>query len=57
MTDFLGTAIWIFEFLVMGLLPVVAIGLVAIYIYRIIKAIGNTTEKFIDESFSQIKKE
>ena len=55
--DFLTTAVWIFEFLVMGLLPVVAIALVAIYIYRIIKAVGNSTEKFIDESFSQIKKE
>jgi|WetSurMetagenome_2_1015567.scaffolds.fasta_scaffold1300691_1 hypothetical protein len=56
MSDFLDTALWIFDFLVLQLLPVIAVSLIAIFIYKIFKAIGDNTEKFIEDSFKEVKK-
>lgn len=54
--DFLSTAVWIFEFMVMGLLPFMAIALVAIYIYRILNAIREGTARFFEETYEDVKK-
>ena len=40
--DFLGLCAWIFQILVFGLLPLTAIAILAVYMKKIIEAIGQT---------------
>ena len=57
MTDFIGMATWLFDFLVMGLLPVTMVIIVAVFIYKILKALRETTGKFMEEQFKGNEKQ
>jgi ABC-type maltose transport system permease subunit len=50
--DFLGTSIWIFDFLIFQMLPFVSIAMVAIFVVKIITTLGDTFTGWMDRALS-----
>jgi hypothetical protein len=57
MTDFIGMAVWLFDFLVLGMLPLTLVILVAVFSYKILKAARETTGAFLEEQFKGKEKQ
>lgn len=56
MTDFLSTSIWIFDFMVLGLLPFVSVLLACINLYGIAKDAPKTITRSIYKSTRHIRR-
>jgi len=54
-TNFLDLAVWIFEFLVMGLLPLVSVILAAIMIRKVGEAGRDTLYRFFAEGWANYR--
>lgn len=52
--DFLGTCVWIWEFLVLFMLPLISILLAAIYIPAISKALNISLKRYFTKSFRKM---
>lgn len=55
MTNFIDLSVWIFEFLVMGLLPVVSVILAAIMLRKIGEAGRKTLHDFFAEGWANYR--
>lgn len=49
--EFLGVGVWIFEFLVCQMLPLISCLLIPIFLFKIYRALRNTMDRFTDEIY------